>query len=117
MPKNRMCRSRSASPLRESFKLELVQGGSASPQTMTVARPTPQNIRCPAPLAPRVEDNLLHLTASSPAESEKIVRILLAASGANQIQARECAARRIAYDKNSRRPRNARTKRNEVNEG
>src|SRR4029077_12728569 len=34
----------------------------------------------------RVEDNAFHLT------SEKIVRILLEAGGANQIQARECAA-------------------------
>ena len=32
---------------------------------------------------------------------QKIVRILLAADGANQIQARGCAARRIAYEKNS----------------
>src|ERR1044071_163847 len=36
--------------------------------------------------------------------SEKIVRILLAAGGANQIQARKCAARKISYEKNSTHP-------------
>src|SRR5262249_39166511 len=47
----------------------------------------------------RVEDAAFHPVVN--AVSEKIVRILLAAGGANQIQARGCAARRIIYEKNS----------------
>ena len=47
---------------------------------------------------------------------EKIVRILLAAGGANQIQARVCAARKTIYEENSTHPPKYWTEGDEANE-
>src|SRR6266481_951542 len=62
-------------------------GGSASPKTMGSRSPKAQGR-----LTPHIFANALRTTRST---SEKIVRILLAAGGVNQIQGRECAAGQV----------------------